>query len=78
MTSSINTQKDYQTHRVTIYTVWFLQTLFTIFIEFVIDAAEGRPNNSSAGHIIGEIVKQMLWLAVGVLYTVHPVSQNAG
>ncbi len=42
-------------------------TLFTIFIEFVIQAAEGRPSHKSAGGIIGTIVKKMLWLAVGAL-----------
>lgn len=40
-------------------------TLFTIFIEFVIEAAEGHPNTSSAGHIVGTIVRRMIWLAVG-------------
>lgn len=40
-------------------------TLFTIFIEFVIKAAEGHPDTSGAGHIIGTIVKKMVWLAVG-------------
>jgi NhaP-type Na+/H+ or K+/H+ antiporter len=40
-------------------------TLFTIFIEFVIEAAEGHPTTSSAGSIIGTIVKKMIWLAVG-------------
>ena len=42
-------------------------TLFTIFIEFVIEAAEGRPSHKSAGGIIGTIIKKMLWLAVGAL-----------
>ena len=40
-------------------------TLFTIFVEFVIEAAEGHPNTSSAGSIIGTIIKKMVWLAVG-------------
>lgn len=40
-------------------------TLFTIFIEFVIEAAEGHPNTSSAGKIVGTIVRRMIWLAVG-------------
>ena len=40
-------------------------TLFTIFIDFVIAAAEGHPETSGAGHIIGTIIKKMVWLAVG-------------
>jgi len=40
-------------------------TLFTIFIEFVIEAAEGHPNHQGAGAIIATIIKKMLWLAVG-------------
>ncbi len=42
-------------------------TLFTIFIEFVIKAAEGHPDDRGAGQIIGTIICKMLWLAVGAL-----------
>lgn len=76
--SSIGYRTKHQPRRVTMCTVLVLQTLFVIFIEFVIDAAEGKPNNSSAGHIIGKIVKQMLWLAVGVSHTSQPLSRNSG
>ncbi len=51
-------------------------TLFTIFIEFVIAAAEGHPNTSGAGHIIGTIIKKMVWLAVGASDSAYPADAN--
>lgn len=40
-------------------------TLFTIFFEFVREAASGHPPHQSAGSIVGKIIGKLCWLAFG-------------
>jgi NhaP-type Na+/H+ or K+/H+ antiporter len=42
-------------------------TLFTIFIQFAIDAAQGHPLSDTAGQIIMNVLQKTAWLTAGKL-----------